>query len=70
MFLGRRYVYISDSVVHESFQRQEIGRLLMQRVHEWANEQGMTGVELDVMSSIRLLALSMHTWGTRRCAGP
>lgn len=48
LFVPRRYVHINDLVVHESFQRQGIGRLLMQRVHELAQEQGMTDVELDV----------------------
>jgi diamine N-acetyltransferase len=48
LFVPRRYVHISELVVHESFQRQGIGRFLMQRVHQWAQEQGMTDVELDV----------------------
>ena len=48
LFVPRRYVHVNDIVVHDSFQRQGIGRLLMQRVHEWANEQGTTDVELEV----------------------
>lgn len=35
-------------VVHESFQRQGIGRLLVQRVHAWMREQSVTDIELDV----------------------
>jgi ribosomal protein S18 acetylase RimI-like enzyme len=48
LFVPRRYVRIIDLVVHESFQRKGIGRLLMQRVHEWTKAHGMTDVELDV----------------------
>lgn len=48
LFVPRRYVHIHDLVVHESFQKKGIGRLLMQRVHEWTKAQGITDVELDV----------------------
>lgn len=48
LFVPRRYVHINDLVVHESFQGKGIGRLLMQRAHEWTKEQSMTDVELDV----------------------
>lgn len=48
LFVPRRYVHINELVIHESFQGQGIGRLLMQQAHEWAQEQGATDVELDV----------------------
>lgn len=48
LFVPRRYVHINELIVHPSFQGQGIGRLLLQRVHEWAQELEITEVELDV----------------------
>lgn len=48
LFVPRRYGHINELVIHESFQGQGIGRRLIQRVHEWAQDQGMTEIELDV----------------------
>jgi len=48
LFVPRRSVHINDLVVQEAFRGQGIGRSLVQRVHEWTHERGMTDVELDV----------------------
>jgi GNAT superfamily N-acetyltransferase len=48
LFVPRRFVQINELVVREPFQRQGIGRSLMQRAHEWARTQGATDVELAV----------------------
>lgn len=48
LFVLRRYGHINELVVRESFQGQGIGRRLMQRIHEWVQDQGMTEIELDV----------------------
>ena len=48
LFVPRRFVYLEDLVVSAAFQRQGIGHRLMERVHRWAREQGVTEVELDV----------------------
>jgi ribosomal protein S18 acetylase RimI-like enzyme len=48
LFVPRRIVQINELVVREAFQRQGIGRCLMQRAHEWARTQGATDVELTV----------------------
>lgn len=48
LFVPRRYGHINELVVSESFQGQGIGRRLVQRVHEWVQDQGITEIELDV----------------------
>lgn len=48
LFVPRRYGHINELVVSESFQGQGIGRRLVQRVHEWVQDQGISEIELDV----------------------
>lgn len=48
IFVPRRYGYITDLVVRESFQGQGIGQRLIQRIHEWAQTQRITEIELTV----------------------
>ncbi|HEX6109769.1 MAG TPA: GNAT family N-acetyltransferase [Ktedonobacteraceae bacterium] len=44
----RRFVLIQDIVVDESFRQQGIGQALIERVHRWAREKGVTEIELGV----------------------
>ena len=44
----RRFVHIEDLIVSEDVRHQGVGQLLTERVHEWAREQGITEIELDV----------------------
>ncbi|SRR5712691_1310768 len=44
----RRFVYIEDLVVSEHFRSQGVGQILVERVHHWAREKGVTEVELGV----------------------
>jgi ribosomal protein S18 acetylase RimI-like enzyme len=48
LFVPRRYGHINELIVRESFQGQGIGQRLIQRIHEWAQEQGVAEIELDV----------------------
>lgn len=48
LFVPRRYAHVNDIVVRESSQGQGIGQMLLRRVHEWAKEQSMTEIDLDV----------------------
>lgn len=44
----RRFVHIEDLVVSKHVRQQGVGQLLAERVHQWANEQGISEIELDV----------------------
>lgn len=44
----RRFVHIEDLVVSEHVRQQGAGQLLTERVHQWAKEQGVKEIELDV----------------------
>jgi ribosomal protein S18 acetylase RimI-like enzyme len=44
----RSYVSVSSLIVKEEYQRQGIGKALMQRVHEWAEEHNIDDIELNV----------------------
>ena len=44
----RRFVHIEDMVVDETFRHQGVGQALMERVHQWAQDIGLTEVELGV----------------------
>lgn len=44
----RRFVHIEDLVVSKHVRQQGTGQLLIERVHQWANEQGIKEIELDV----------------------
>src|SRR5437588_2036063 len=48
MVIPRRFVQIEDLVVGEPFRHQGVGQTLLERVHQWACEQGITEVELGV----------------------
>ena len=48
IFRGRRYAYIEEIAVAASHRSQGIGRLLMERIHQWGQEQGIAEVELQV----------------------
>jgi ribosomal protein S18 acetylase RimI-like enzyme len=51
IFRSRRYVYIEDLAVSEAFQRQGIGRLLMDQAKDWALKQRVHEIELNVWES-------------------
>lgn len=48
LFVPRRYGHINELIVRESFQGQGVGQRLIQRIHEWAQNQKITEIELDV----------------------
>ena len=48
LFVPRRVAHVHDLVVREDLRGQGIGRLLMERVHVWAREQGIRDIELEV----------------------
>jgi len=48
LFVPRHFVYIDNLVVSERFRQQGIGLVLVERVHQWAREKGITEVELGV----------------------
>ena len=48
IFRPRKYAYIQEIAVAESHRGQGIGRLLMEKLHQWAQEQGIKEIELSV----------------------
>lgn len=48
MVVPRRFVHIEDLIVSEPARRQGVGHLLIERVQQWADEQGVKEIELDV----------------------
>lgn len=48
IFVPRRYVMVDNLIVKESFRHSGTGRALMERVHHWAGEKGLSTVELNV----------------------
>jgi diamine N-acetyltransferase len=48
LFVSRHFVYIDDLVVSERFRHQGVGLALVERVHQWSREKGITEVELGV----------------------
>ena len=48
ILVPRRFAAIENLIVSKAFQRTGIGRALMERAHQWAMDQGITGVELNV----------------------
>jgi ribosomal protein S18 acetylase RimI-like enzyme len=48
VFVPRRYASVEGIGVNLEFQNHGIGRLLMERVHEWAMGKGSTSIELNV----------------------
>lgn len=48
MIVPRRFVYVEDLVVNETARHQGVGRLLTERVHQWALEKEIREIELNV----------------------
>jgi len=48
IFRQRKYVHINEVAVAASHRGRGIGRLLMERIHQWGQEQGVTEIELQV----------------------
>jgi len=48
IFRQRRYIHISEIAVAASHRGQGIGRLLMDRIHQWGQTQGIAEIELQV----------------------
>lgn len=48
IFTPRIYAHISEIAVAESHRGQGIGRLLIERIHQWAHDQSITEIELQV----------------------
>jgi ribosomal protein S18 acetylase RimI-like enzyme len=48
IFRPRRYAYINESAVAAAHRGKGIGRLLMERIHQWGREQGVEEIELQV----------------------
>ncbi len=48
VFVGNEVVILEDMQVNESFRRMGIGRILTQRVIDWAKEMGRDNVQLQV----------------------
>jgi len=48
IFSPRKYLHISEIAVAESHRGQGIGRSLMEKIHHWGREQGITEIELQV----------------------
>lgn len=45
--ISRRYGYLQSLMVREEYRHQDIGTRLIERVHQWAKEQGVIEVHLD-----------------------
>ncbi len=48
LFVPHRFVYIDDLAVSEHFRHQGVGLALVERVHQWTRDKGLTEVELGV----------------------
>ena len=48
IFRPRRCVHVNEIAVTQSHRSREIGRQIMERVHQWARELGISDVELQV----------------------
>jgi GNAT superfamily N-acetyltransferase len=48
ILVPRRYVAVETMMVTAAYRKQGIGRLLMNRAHEWARTKGASSVELNV----------------------
>jgi len=48
IFVPRRYAHVSTLVVRREARRAGVGRALMERVHRWALDKGVTEIELGV----------------------
>jgi diamine N-acetyltransferase len=48
VFVPRRYAIVDGLVVKSGFQKHGIGRILMDKMQEWAIAKGATSIELNV----------------------
>ena len=48
VFVPRRYAIVDGIVVKSEFQNHGIGRILMDKMQEWASARGATSIELNV----------------------
>ena len=48
VFVHRRYAIVDSIVVKSGFQNQGIGKILMDKMQEWAIARGATSIELNV----------------------
>jgi len=48
VFVPRRYTIVDGIVVKSGFQNHGIGRILMDKMQEWATAKGATSIELNV----------------------
>jgi len=48
VFVPRRYAIVEGIVVKSGFQNHGIGRILMDKMQEWATTKGATSIELNV----------------------
>ncbi len=48
VFVPRRYAIVDGIVVKSGFQNQGIGKILMDKMQEWAIARGATSIELNV----------------------
>jgi ribosomal protein S18 acetylase RimI-like enzyme len=48
ILVPRRYAILDSIVVKQGFQNRGIGRMLMDKMHEWAIARGATSIELNV----------------------
>ncbi len=48
VFVPRRYAIVDGIVVKSGFQNHGIGRILMEKMQEWALTKGATSIELNV----------------------
>jgi ribosomal protein S18 acetylase RimI-like enzyme len=48
IFVPRRYAMVDGIVVRSGFQKYGIGRILMDKIQEWAITTGATSIELNV----------------------
>lgn len=48
VFVPRRYAIVDNIVVKSGFQNHGIGRILMDKMQEWAIAKGATSIELNV----------------------
>jgi len=51
IFRQRRYTHINEVAVTASHRGQGVGRLLMERIHQWSRAQGIAEIELQVWAS-------------------
>lgn len=69
LLVPRHFAYIDNLVVSERFRHRGVGLALVERVHQWSREKGLTGVELGVWEfnmPARLLYEKLGYQTTRR----